>query len=163
MPGPMRTMTALPDKARPLSSAARGAAGPIQSFTLVELMIVVVLLGILAAVIIPQFSDSVGDAKTNSLMTDLALVRKQLQVYRHQHRGAFPSLAQFDNQMTGKTLEDGTVSGAGPLGPYLKQIPINPFTTSDTIGTGGVGSSSWYYNESTGEFRANCHAGHSTL
>lgn len=131
-------------------------------FTLVELLIVVVILGILAALIIPQFNDTVGDAKTNSLTSDLHLVRKQIEVYRLEHRGALPNLGQFVDQMTGKTDEAGTV-GAGTLGPYLLQFPDNPFTTSDTIGTGGVGTSAWYYNQTTGEFRANCHAGHALL
>ena len=47
------------------------------AFTLVELLIVVIILGILAAVVIPQFSDASTDARVSSLTTNLATIRGQ--------------------------------------------------------------------------------------
>ncbi|MCU7878731.1 MAG: prepilin-type N-terminal cleavage/methylation domain-containing protein, partial [Candidatus Thiodiazotropha sp. (ex Lucinoma borealis)] len=54
-----------------------------QGFTLVELLIVVIILALLAAIIVPQFASSTEDAKISSLDTSLAVVRTVLDLY-HQ-------------------------------------------------------------------------------
>ena len=132
------------------------------AFTLVELSLVVIILGILAALVIPQFTDATADAKLNAMTSDLLMVRKQIAVYKTQHDGQYPSIGNFPSQMTQKTNKDGTLVGTPNLGPYLQTIPKNPFTDRNDVGTGPVGSSSWYYDDAEGEFRANCHASHTT-
>ena len=62
------------------------------AFTLVELLIVVIILGILAAVVIPQFSDASTDARVSSLTTNLATIRGQIEFYKMQHTGKYPNL-----------------------------------------------------------------------
>ncbi|MCU7947719.1 MAG: prepilin-type N-terminal cleavage/methylation domain-containing protein, partial [Candidatus Thiodiazotropha sp. (ex Cardiolucina cf. quadrata)] len=52
-----------------------------QGFTLVELLIVVIILALLAAIIVPQFASSTEDAKISSLDTSLAVVRTALDLY----------------------------------------------------------------------------------
>lgn len=131
------------------------------AFTLVELLIVVIILGILAAIVIPQFSDASGDAKLSAMTRDLAVIRRQIALYRLHHNGSWPLLTSFEAQMTTKTNPDGSTSGSPALGPYLDEIPANPFTDNDNSVTDGtIGTSGWYYDEMTGEFRANCHTGH---
>src|SRR5439155_22548245 len=72
------------------------------AFTLVELLIVVIILGILAAVVIPQFSDASTDARVSSLTTNLATMRGQIELYKLQHGGTYPTpLTNFVAQMTG--------------------------------------------------------------
>ena len=122
-----------------------------------------VILGILAALVIPQFSDATADTKLSTLISQLEIVRKQIETYRLQHNGAVPTFAQFEAQMTGMTNPDGSLGGSPTLGPFLNKIPINPFTDADDLGTGSCGSSSWFYDEITGEFRANCHGPHCPL
>lgn len=139
----------------------RGA--DVRAFTLVELLIVVVILGILAAIVIPQFSDASGDAKISSITSDLLVVRRQIGLYRLQHNGSYPPFAQFEVLMTSKSNADGTLTGTPAYGPYIPRLPINPFTNGSDLGTGACGSSSWFYDESTGEFRPNCHAAHCPL
>lgn len=125
-----------------------------KAFTLVELLIVVIILGILAAVVIPQFSDASGDAQMSSLTTNLATIRGQIELYKLQHSGVYPKSATFVDQMTKKTNADGTTTGTPTLGPYLQSIPKNPYTNANVIGT------DWTYNETTGEFKAAApHAG----
>ena len=130
-------------------------------FTLVEILIVVIILGILAAIVVPQFTEASGDAKVSALASDLQTVRSQLQLYRLQHSGSYPS--DIVTQLTTMTKEDGTAGGT--LGPYLTAFPSNPFTDSATVdvnGTKGDGSHAWYFNTTTGEFAPD-DAAHSSM
>jgi len=128
-------------------------------FTLVEILIVVIIIGILALLVIPRLTRATEDARLSRLTSDLRNVRGQLEVYKTQHAGGYPGLAGFEDQMTGTTDVSGDTDGAD-FGPYLPCVPINPFTHTRTVGSGEVGSSAWYYNETTGEFRANDSAAH---
>lgn len=61
-----------------------------RGFTLIEILIVVVILGILAAVIIPQFSNAADDASVSSARTQLQTMRSQVELYRSQ-QGSYPA------------------------------------------------------------------------
>lgn len=130
-----------------------------KAFTLVEILIVVVILGILAAIVVPQFVSAAGEARQSSVKMDLHRIRTQLEVYRQQHGGQFPTLADFTNQLTLPSDVNGTTAAIGTPGylngPYIMEIPNNPLAGTNTVGDGAPGSSAWYYNEATGEFRAN--------
>lgn len=122
------------------------------AFTLVELLIVVIILGILAAVVIPQFSDASTDARVSSLVTNLATIRGQLEFYKMQHNGNYPtSIATFAAQMTAGTNAAG--AAGTDFGPYLQRIPNNPFTNTSTVVSTGAGA--WLYIQATGTFTAN--------
>ena len=54
-------------------------------FTLVELLIVVIILAILAAVVIPQFANSAVEARESALDANLAALRASIELYRAQH------------------------------------------------------------------------------
>src|ERR1700722_19709661 len=64
----------------------RRAAG----FTLVEILIVVVVLGILASIVIPQFSNASQQARENTLKEELQYLRTQIAVYKAQHQDIAP-------------------------------------------------------------------------
>lgn len=125
-----------------------------RAFTLVEVLIVVIVLGILAAVVVPQFSSASDDANVSALTTNLQTIRSQIELYRLQHNSTYPTLASFTAQMTGKTSVSGAVGT--DYGPYLLKIPPNPMTGTATVTNEAFGAGKgWYYNETTGEFRAN--------
>ncbi len=127
------------------------------AFSLVELLIVVIILGILAAIVVPQFTDVATEARVSSLTTNLATVRGQLEFYRAQHSSEYPTLTAFASQMTKGTKVDGTAGT--DFGPYLQRIPNNPFTAggtgNDVTDTAADAAKAWYYDDATGEFRAN--------
>jgi len=141
-------------------------------FTLVEILIVVIILGILAAIVIPQFTEASNDARESALASDLQTVRSQLELYKVQHLERYPHLAadgttadtdNFIDRMTGRTDNTNALNTSGAFGPYLQQFPNNPFVASDgtvvTFGTAdpapGNGNSGWYWNTSLGKFSAN--------
>ncbi len=132
------------------------------AFTLVEVLIVVIVLGILAAIVVPQFSNATTDANLTALKTNLQIVRGQLQLYKIQHGDLYPTAGTFATQLTGNSDVTGaTGTGAGyPFGPYLQSIPNNPYTNTNTVTSTAVGTSAWYYDATTGTFKANDTAGH---
>ena len=129
-------------------------------FTLVEILIVVVILGILAAIVIPQFTDAATEAKESSLKTDLQAVRSQIELYKIQHTDALPGDggANFYQCMEGKTDVDGDVWSSGvSYGPYMQSLPKNPFNDFNSVeidGTVGNDSDGWHFTTSTGLFQA---------
>lgn len=131
-------------------------------FTLVEVLIVVVIMAVLAATIIPQFSDSSKDAKISSVKFNLHTLRGQIETFKAHHSGIVPALGTLA-ELTSKTDVAGaigTTPGTHIYGPYVREIPDNPFTNSNTVtaiasspATGGdvTSGGGWLYNKTTGE------------
>jgi len=137
-------------------------------FTLIEVLIVVVIMAVLAATIIPQFSSSTQDAKESQLSFNMHTLRSQIELYRIHHLGEYPAIEDSDDlpKLTHETKADGTVNtGASdpdtyPYGPYVdSELPKNPFNDLNTVaaGTGGAGTgaSGWQYDASTGDIWPN--------
>lgn len=133
--------------------------GRTRGLTLIEVLIIVIVLALLAAIVTPQFSRAEGDERLDVLRAHLLDVRAQLRLYQTQHGDRHPDLEQFVRQMTGFTSADGlTGDRRGPdhgLGPYLHTIPLNPYTGGASVGSGPAGTSDWHYDENSGLFRAN--------
>jgi len=129
-------------------------------FTLIEMLIVVIVLGILAMIIIPQINVSTGEARLSALRTNLGTVRNAIELYYHQHNNVYPGAVKTDgsgtataaadlpdafiNQLTQYTLQNGYTngdsadagfSGQTVLGPYLKTatLPQNPYNESSAV------------------------------
>lgn len=131
-------------------------------FTLVEILIVVVILGILSAIVIPQFTSASDMAKVSAMTTQLQTIRSQLELYRVQHNDTYPNLVTKGwDLLTKKTNADGSTTGTPAFGPYLQKAPVNPLDNNKTIKALTVGADpstsatvGWAYDRTTGEIRA---------
>ncbi|MBN2375402.1 MAG: prepilin-type N-terminal cleavage/methylation domain-containing protein [Sedimentisphaerales bacterium] len=128
-------------------------------FTLIEILIVVIILGILAAIVIPQFTEASSEARESSLVSNLQTLRSQLGLYKVQHNDEYPddtSSATFETCMTEKTDVTGATDGTDDFGPYMQNIPDNPFITNDALplfvfgDTPGTGTSHWMFDNTGG-------------
>lgn len=108
-------------------------------FTLVEILIVMVILGILAAIVIPQFTNASEQAKESSLVSDLQTMRSQIELFKVHHNGLVPGAGGGttpEQALTGLTDSTGATAaapGAGVYGPYVQKLPLNPFTNGRGI------------------------------
>jgi general secretion pathway protein G len=133
------------------------------AFTFIEVLIVVIIVALLAATIIPQFSASTTDAKNNLLNFNMRTMNSLLQMYHAQHNGKYPTLARFTDQMTKRTnVDGGTDSGDLTYGPYIQgPVPANPYNGKNSIKavsgipTSGDGVEGWQYDASTGTIYPN--------
>ena len=121
-----------------------------RGFTLVEILVVVVILGILATMVVPQFLEASIRAKSSSMLAQVQTVRKALEVYRTEHGNEYPTLAQMWTNLTIQT--DAAGDAGGTLGPYLLKVPNNPFSNGSAIAADN--SADWQYDETTGQIRA---------
>lgn len=85
-----------------------------RGFTLIEILIVVVILGILAAIVIPQFTNASQEAAESSVKSQLQTVRSQIELFRVRNNGNLP--ADFNDLLTPPAGED----------PYLQKEPTLP-------------------------------------
>ncbi len=137
-----------------------------EGFTLVEILIVVVIMAVLAAVVVPQFTGSTDDAKKSTAEFNLGSMRSVIQTFRAHHEGVrpdFPANADTIAALTSETDVTGAVDPNGAFGPYLVTIPENPFTGKNDVkavateGTAPVvgdvtaaNAGGWIYDKSTG-------------
>ena len=132
-----------------------------KGFTLIEILIVVIILGILAAIVIPQFANASTSAKLSAIQSTAQSLRSQVALYKLQHNDVMPSAANFWTLMTTTTDVNGNAVAAGTAnsyGPYMQSVPTNPLNNSsaliDSAGAlypgSATGSCGWAYDYSSG-------------
>jgi len=107
-----------------------------RGFTLIEILIVVIILGILAAIVIPQFSNASTAAKTSAVTSTAQSLRQQVALYKLQHGDKLPPAATFWTAMTTATDSTGaayTTGPDGPWGPYMQSTPANSLNQSTVV------------------------------
>ena len=151
---------------------------PSKAFTLVELLIVVIILGILAVIVIPSFSNASQAASASMLADGLRVIRTQLAVYKGQHRGVAPGYPDgdttaeptedaFNAQMTQASNKQGVTAAPGtegfPFGPYFSRLlpnPVNSLVSVNVLGdaeelpAAPTGDFGWIYQPSTLTFKS---------
>lgn len=105
-------------------------------FTLLELIVVIVIIGVVAAIAIPRFGLAAENAKLSAMRASAAELQKAIDLYSNDHEGRSPAhiadwSIDYDQVNLGRRLTeptdlDGSL-GSGSFGPYLVAIPANPF------------------------------------
>ena len=123
-------------------------------FTLVELVVVVMILGILAAVAAPKLFSTSGTATDNSIKQSLAVVRNAIDLYAADHNSSFPGAdgaeATFVTDIT------PYIRGTFPKSPIgAKNAGIKVTTTAGTMTGDASPTKGWQYNNKDGGFICN--------
>ena len=92
------------------------------AFTLIEILIVVVILGILAAIVIPQFTDASDQANVASMKSQLQTLRSQIELFRVQDPIGYAAFDPITDGWTDMIDQD-----------YLQSDPRNPITGSSAL------------------------------
>lgn len=117
-------------------------------FTLIELVIVVLVLGIIAAVAAPKLFDVTTDARENTTRQSLTTIRNAIELYRASS-GVYPPASTIATALR-PSLSGGTFPSP-QVGSHMDNNSVRSFTgTFSSSGTNG-----WAYNETTGEFFVN--------
>lgn len=118
------------------------------AFSLIELVIIVVIIGFLAAIAIPRLSGASSRARDAALVASLSTLQSAIDRYIAEHEGLSPSqnadgsqdadAANFTLRLTKKTDVKGNVSESGMFGPYISSIPVHPVSKTTTVRLGGT-------------------------
>lgn len=107
-----------------------------KGFTLVEILIVVVILGILAAIVVPQFTSASQSAVKGALQTQLKTIESQIELYRVNESGALPH-NDATSPLGVAADADGKLSwGVMVSDEYMKDEPFNGFVKTSIVETG---------------------------
>ncbi|MHC4122092.1 MAG: type II secretion system protein [Planctomycetota bacterium] len=114
-----------------------------KAFTLVEVLIMVAILGILAAVGLPMFQNHTAETRETAIKCNLSMLRGAIERYVADHKGVPPGFFEGDMSLAANyglfrlqlvvssdvdgRVNIGSPSSAYPLGPYISEIPENPF------------------------------------
>lgn len=104
-----------------------------RAFTLIEILIVVVILGILAAIVVPQFTDAADDANEAAVRSQLQTLRGQIELYRAQV-GEDPTL-----------LDDGWDDLVD--NDYLMRNPQNPWQSTADVADEAAEDIGWVWRD----------------
>nr|WP_086938384.1 type II secretion system major pseudopilin GspG [Thaumasiovibrio occultus] len=96
-----------------------------KGFTLLEVMVVVVILGIMAAMVVPNLLGNVDVADQNKAVTDISQIETTLERYRMDNR-VYPSVDQGLDALTAKPTS-GPEPRNYPSEPYLRRLPNDPW------------------------------------
>ncbi len=98
-----------------------------RGFTLIEIMVVVVILGVLAAIIVPKFLSRPDEAKVTKAKVDIKGLEESLGLFKLDN-GFYPSTEQGLKALVSKP-ESGRIPARFPDGGYLKRVPADPWNS----------------------------------
>jgi prepilin-type N-terminal cleavage/methylation domain-containing protein len=138
-----------------------------RAFSLIELVIVVVIFGIVAAVAIPRMSSAAQSASVARVSADIDELQRAIDRYTIEHEGRSPAhdadfnvstdIQSFHDRLTNTTTMDGYIQDNAPFGPYLQLIPKNMFSNCPDIRIDGAPDRigcSWRFDTASGIVRS---------
>lgn len=96
-----------------------------RGFTLIEVLVVVAILGILAAIVVPRIMDRPDEAKRVAARADIGAIVQALKLYRLDN-GFYPSTDQGLGALVQRPTTQ-PVPGNWKQGGYLERVPRDPW------------------------------------
>jgi prepilin-type N-terminal cleavage/methylation domain-containing protein len=128
-----------------------------KGFTLVELVVVVMILGILAAVAAPKLLGTSSSAADNGVKQTLAVVRDAIERYAAEHGGALPGAdgaqATLKTDLAPYLRGKFPICPVGPWDPKNDDVKMTPTVGLDIAGTNTA--EAWHYSTDNGKFIIN--------
>jgi prepilin-type N-terminal cleavage/methylation domain-containing protein len=134
-----------------------------KGFTLIELMIVVAIIGILAAIAIPKFADLIEKSKEGATKGNIGSLKSAISIYYGNESGIWPAVLANNTSVT--IGDDSTLAFSSYMDPIpfvevtakFDPSPISPYGSDVNPEAGGVGvppstnATGWLYDSSTGD------------
>jgi len=123
------------------------------AFTLVELVVIIMILGILAGVAAPKLLKTSGTATDNGLKQSLRIVRDAIEHYSAENNGVYPGCTGDGSDF--RAFLSKYVRGEFPISPVgAKNFDVAP-TSDDPPTADPSPTTGWKYNPATGAFICN--------
>jgi len=123
-------------------------------FTLVEILIVVVILGILAAIVVPSFADAVKNASIGTTQSELQKLRRAVDVYQVRNENSIPIVIAGDGTWGDLIATNGEYLKDAPVNSYVGGVNQQVIVLGTTPDSAYQQDHGWVYNDTTGEIWA---------
>lgn len=136
--------------ARPARPRATLDVGKGNAFTLVEILIVVVILGILAAIVTPQFAGASEAAQENTTKHELDKLRRAVEIYMTRNGNALPNVTPGDGTW-GEIVQPGEYLSGPPKNSWVGGANAHVIVIADEADDAYQTAYGWIFDDATGQ------------
>jgi len=125
-----------------------------RGFTLVEILIVVVILGILSAIVVPQFSMATNETERTATLDQLVKLREAIDLYHVKNNATYPDISPgFGDPAWGSLIGPDYMRGCG-INSWVGNAAGRTVVYGTGPDTGYQSTYGWIYNPATGDLWA---------